>query len=149
MTTSSRKEPVTANQNNQSGTATSWLQVAGRWNMEVTSLYAKRMQYWYTMPMRLMQCRSPGDLTEAQDEFSQTLLADYRTAAEKLAMAMNAGVGENSEVSGEGYASALLKAQEDAGKILDQARAQAKRIVEEAQAKSKELQAKDEKVRAA
>jgi len=112
--------------------AVSWVQMLARWNMEIASLYGKRMQEYCLLPVNLMRCASPDDLARAQEEFSQTLLSDYRDAAEKLARAIGAGAAEG----GSGYAAALLRAQEDARDILDQAKAQAQRIVEEAEARS-------------
>lgn len=116
--------------------AVSWVQMLARWNMEIASLYGKRMQEYCLLPANLMRCASPDDLARAQEEFSQTLLSDYREAAEKLARAIGAGAAE----SGSGYAAALLRAQEDARDLLDQAKAQAQRIVEEAEKRSAEPQ---------
>ena len=129
--------------------ATSWIQAMGRWNIEIASLCGKRVQYWSTFPMRLMQCRSSDDLSNAQDEFSQTLLTDYRAAAEKLGLAISRNANSGQIERNQEYATALLKAQEDAGNIIDQARAQAKRIVEEAQSRGEATKAKADKTKAA
>ena len=127
----------------RNGPAVSWVQMLARWNMEIASLYGKRMQEYCLVPVNLMRCASPDDLARAQEEFSQTLLADYREAAEKLARAIGAGAAEG------GYAAALLRAQEDARDILDQAKAQAQRIIEEAKARSAEPQAAEGRTKAA
>jgi F0F1-type ATP synthase membrane subunit b/b' len=65
-------------------------------------------------------------------------LTDYRAAAEKLARAVGADTGKAG--GHEEYAARLLKAQEDARDILDQAKAQAQRIIEDAEKRSAEPQ---------
>lgn len=127
--------------------AVSWVQMLARWNMEIMSLYGKRAEEYFLLPIRVMQCASPDDLAEAQGEFSRALLADYRAAAERLARTVGANA-ERTAGNGE-YAATLLKAQEDARDILDQAKAQARRIVEEAKARSAEPQAAEGRTKAA
>ena len=114
--------------------------------MEITFLYGKRMQEYFVLPLRVMQCTSPDDLVKAQEQFSQDLLGDYRSAAEKLRRA----IGANADTGGhEEYSTRLLKAQEDAREILDHAKAQAKRIVEESEKRSAEPKRAEDKTRAA
>ncbi len=142
MTTSTSKTSAKAGQNVRASdaptSAASWLQMLGRWNMEITSLYGKRMQEYFLLPLRVMQSTSPDDLAKAQDRFSETLLSDYRAAAEKLARAVAADTGKSG--GHEEYAARLLKAQEDARDIIDQAKAQAQRIIEDAEKRSAEPQ---------
>ena len=121
----------------------------GRWNMEITSLYGKRMQEYFLLPLRVMQSTSPDDLAKAQEQFSQTLLTDYRVAAKKLALAIGADVDTGKAGGHEEYAARLLKAQEDARDIIDQAKAQAKRIIEDAEKRSAEPQKAGGETRAA
>ncbi len=149
MTTSSSNESAKADQNIHTGdaSASSWLQMLSRWNMEIASLYGKRMQECCAFPLSLMLCTSPDDVTDAQEKFSGTLLADYRDAAEKLTRAI--GANASKVEANEAYAAALLKGQEDARNILDQARAHAKRIVEDAQAQSVVPQAAKDQIKAA
>ena len=153
MTTSPIKESTMADRDSPTGvvptSATSWIQAMGRWNIEIASLCGKRMQYWSTFPMRLIQCSSSDDLNNVQDEFSQTLLTDYRAAAEKLVLAISSNANSGQIERNQEYATTLLKAQEDAGNIINQARAQAKRIVEEAQSRVDEARAKGDKTKAA
>ena len=130
--------------------AASWLEMLSRWNMEIASLYGKRMQECCVFPFSLMLCTSPDDVTDTQEKFSETLLVDYCAAAEKLAHSIGTSVhkaGDNE--ANEVYASTLLKAQEDARNLLDQARAHAKRIIEDAQAQIAKPQAATEKTKAA
>jgi hypothetical protein len=114
-----------------------WLGMLGQWNMEIASFYGRRLQAYAMLPVNLMLCVSPEDAIDAQEDFSATLLADYRAAAEKLMQATGGGATE-------AYAGALLKAQEDARNILDQARAQAQRIIAEAEARMAEPHAAEE-----
>lgn len=149
MATASSKSSTKADQNNsasdQSASATSWPQLLARWNMEIMFLYGKRMQEYFGLPLRVMQCTSPEDLAKAQDQFAQTLLTDYRAAADKLARA----IGANEANGHQEYAARLLKAQEDARDILDQAKVQAQRIIEDAEKRSAELQKAGAQTRAA
>jgi hypothetical protein len=105
-----------------------WPQILARWNIEITSLYAKRAQEWLAIPFSLSRCSSPADLAAAQLEFSETLVADYRRAAERITQAVGA--------NGDAYAESILKAQDDAREIIEQAKAQAKLIIEDAERRS-------------
>ena len=123
---------------------TSWLDMLGEWNTEIASFYGKRLQECGMFPFNVMTCTSPDDLTDAQEKFSQTLLADYRATAEKLGRAFGTQSRAGNEAS-EAYAAALLKAQDDARNILDQARAHAKRIIDEARASLPEVMQEETK----
>ena len=154
MTMSSSKGSAKADQNiyasDAPASAVPWYQMLGQWNVEIASLYGKRIRECSMFPLSLMLCTSPDDVTDAQEKFSETLLADYRAAVEKLSCAMgaNAGKAGGNEAS-EAYAAALLKAQEDARNILDQARAHAMRIIEDAQAQNAEQQGAKDRTKAA
>jgi len=43
------------------------------------------MQEYSVLPFSLMLCTSFDDFTDAQQKFSETLVADYRAAAERVA----------------------------------------------------------------
>jgi hypothetical protein len=114
---------------------TSWPGLLSQWNIELASFYGRRMQAYAMLPVTLMLCVSPEDVVDAQEDFSRTLVADYRAAAGKLAEA--AGCDARAIPSGDraqAYAASLLKAQDDARALLDQAQAQARRIIAEAEA---------------
>ena len=150
MTTSSSQNSAKAGQSSPANDPpASWLLMLARWNMEITSLYGKRLQEYFLLPLRVMQCTSPDELAKAQDQFSQTLLTDYRAAAEKLTRAIGAKLDTSKAARDDEYAASLLKAQEDARDILDQARAQAKRIIEAAESRSAEPHAAGAQTRAA
>ena len=154
MTTSSSKGSAKADQNiytsDAPASAASWIQMLSRWNMEIVSLYGKRIRECSMFPLNLMLCTSPDDVTDAQEKFSETLLADYRAAAEKLTRAIGANASKaGGNEANEAYAAALLKAQEDARNILDQARAHAMRIIEDAQAQNAGPQGAKDQIKAA
>lgn len=115
--------------------ATPCLQLLGQWNMEIAALYGKRMQEYCMFPFNLMLCTSPDDVADAQERFSRTLLADYKSAVQKLARTVAANTHDDHAAS-DAYNATLLKAQEDARKILDQAKVQVQRILERATAEA-------------
>jgi hypothetical protein len=115
---------------------TPWIVKLNRWNMEMASLYGKRLLHWQTVPLRLLQCRTADELREAHEEFAEMLLADYRSAAHKLVDAVTVSVEGKESGATEAYATTLLKAQADAESILAEAKAQAQMIIERAQARS-------------
>jgi len=142
------KEPAAAPRNESVSDVTTesraWYGMLGQWNMEIAALYGKRLQEWSAMPLRLAQCQSMDDLLEQQEEFSKQLMADYRAAAAKLSGAFGDTAGEPEQ-----YAATLLKAQQDAASILDQAKAQARQIVEAAESRSKDAAANQANAKAA
>ena len=121
--------------------ATQSLHLLGRWNVEIAALYGKRIQECCMFPFNLLLCTSPDDVTDAQEKFSRILMANYKSAAQKLARTVAGDVRDDHGAS-EVYAATLLKAQEDARNILDQAKAQAQRILDTAAA-SAETQTPD------
>ncbi len=116
-----------------------------QWNAELASLYGKRLQELSTVPLGLMLCTSPDDLVDLQEDFSRTLTRDYREAWDRLGRAFIC----INKASSETYAATILKAQEDAGKILELARAQAERIVAQAHFSEPVQQVDGEQVQAA
>lgn len=110
-----------------------WPATLVRWNSALAALYGKRMLECWSLPLSVMMCRSSDDLADVQAKYNQTLLDDYRAAANSLScsMATDASTAGNTD----GYAAVLLKAQDDAREILAQAKAQAERIVKEAQSR--------------
>jgi hypothetical protein len=127
-----------------------WLGMLNQWNTDIASFYGRRMQAYAMLPVNLMLCVSPGDVADAQEDFSRTLMADYRAAAEKLAQAagLEAGKTQGGDAT-QAYAAALLKAQDDARAILEQARAQAQRIIADAEARIAEPHSADGDTKAA
>lgn len=142
------KEPSAAPRNESVSDVTAetmpWVGMLGQWNMEIATLYGRRFQEWSTMPLRLLQCRSMDDLLDQREEFSQRLMTDYGAAAAKLV-----GAFGSSAEGREQYAATLLKAQQDAARILDQAKAQARQIIEAAEARSEAPAARPDSAKAA
>ena len=112
--------------------AASWPGMLAQWNAEMAAHYGRRMQEWWLLPVKAMQCTSAEQLKELQGEFADSLMTDYRHAAQKLAQAF----GETTANVTKDYAATLLKAQDDAKTLLDQARAQAEQIVADARART-------------
>ncbi len=101
------------------------------WNMELAQFYFRRYQQYWTSPVRFLACQSVEELRAAQAEFLQQLMADYRENAVRLSQIAN---GSNSTTHLDtAYEARLLKAQQDAAAIIEQAQAQARRILESVQ----------------
>lgn len=96
------------------------------WNAEVTRFYLSRFQKCAALPWRLTACQSPEETQEVQAQFMSDLAEDYRQEASRLTDLVG-GVGEDV------YTARLLKAQEDAGAIIAQAKVQADEIMKSAQ----------------
>ena len=116
-----------------------------QWNTELAALYGKRTQAVFALPFRLMQCSSSDDLEDLQEDYSRALHRDYREAWDRLGLVFCAGSLERTET----YAATILKAQEDAAKILELAREQAERIVARAHLHVHEPQVANGQVQAA
>lgn len=95
------------------------------WNAEVTRFYLSRFQKCAALPWRLTTCQSPEETQEVQASFMSDLAEDYRQQANRLTDIVG-GVGEDV------YTARLLKAQEDAGAIIAQAKVQADEIMKSA-----------------
>jgi hypothetical protein len=116
-----------------------------QWNNELIALYGKRTQEIFALPFSLMQCISPDDFEDLQEDYSRVLRRDYREAWDRLGLVFCAGSMECTET----YAATILKAQEDAAKILELAREQAERIVARAHLHAHEPQVANGQVQAA
>jgi len=112
------------------------------WNMELAQFYFRRYQQYCIAPASLLACQSVEDLRAHHAEFLQQMMADYRENAIRLSMIAN---GRGSEASlHSDYASHLLKAQDDAAAIIEQAKVTASRIVESAEKRAASSKAKSE-----
>ena len=116
------------------------------WNTEITRFYMSRFQQIGLLPWRFQSCRSQDDVNALQAEFQRKLVDDYRRQAGRLLQIV--GAPGHSEEAGEDadYAASLLKAQEDAATIIEEAKAQAESIVTEARERAKEFEEAPEKV---
>jgi len=118
------------------GGATAMFGIAARWNEELLRFYGLRMKRYLELSSRLWECKSAGDIVKVQTGFLQTMLADYRSETDLVCSqflpAQKPGAGGQRGESPQSYEAAILKAQEDAGKIIGLAKDQAARILEEA-----------------
>jgi hypothetical protein len=100
------------------------------WNMEMAQFYFRRYQQYCTSPVSFMACRSVEELRVRHAEFLQQMMSDYRENAHRLSM-IAGWANPNASLDSE-YASKLIKAQEDAAAIIEQAKVKANRILESA-----------------
>lgn len=119
--------------------------VLSQWNTELAALYGKRLQELFAIPFSLMLCSSADDLDDLQEDYSRALQRDYREAWDRLGLVFCAGDTTRTET----YAASILKAQEDAAKILELAREQAELIVARAHLHAQEPQVANGQVQAA
>ncbi|MGI9570230.1 MAG: phasin family protein [Desulfobulbia bacterium] len=114
-----------------------------KWQQEVISFYARRLEFYSKVPEQLAKCQNPQDVYELQAQFFTKLFSDYRSEAaviSELLFDMSLPVVEKIQASPEaGYEETILKAQEDAEKILSLAKDQAEMIVEAAEARAASL----------
>jgi hypothetical protein len=116
------------------------MSLLARWNVSLASFYVRRWQRQMELPVRLARSASPRDLMEAGRAFEQDLVADYRDQVEALQRSCDADEVRRGPHGP--YEAELLKAQEHARQLLDQAKAQADRILASARARADEIVAK-------
>lgn len=105
------------------------LSLLSRWNAELAGFYCKRAQHYWSLPLRLMSCRSTDEAVGVQVDFYHQLIDDYRQESETLRDIAAQGRTHADSEDVAPYAARLLKAQEDAREIVRQAKAQADRII--------------------
>jgi len=111
-----------------------------KWKAEITRFYSQRYRHYWQLPLELLSCRSTDDLHELQEKFRKELLEDYRAEVSRLS-SIATEVSDEAGGFDNGYATGLLKAQEDAAVIIDQAKKQAERILNTAHDQAAELEA--------
>jgi hypothetical protein len=105
------------------------LSLLSRWNAELAGFYCKRAQQYWSLPLRLMSCRSTDEAVGVQVDFYHQLIEDYRQETETLHEIAAQGRTHSESEDVAPYAARLLKAQEDAREIVRQAKVQADRII--------------------
>lgn len=100
-----------------------------KWNAELTRFYAERYRQYWLAPVRMMSCRSLEDIQELQNDFRNELFDAYRSEAATLSAIVTEQRHSSGDGFHEGYAEGLLKAQEDAAVIIEQAKRQAEQIM--------------------
>jgi hypothetical protein len=129
-------EPAHAGPSVDGPTPSDAFALLARWNYTLTAFYLRRWRRQLELPLRLAGSASPGDFVEARRAFEEDLLADYRDQAVALHHACGEALPPD---AGRGYGAELLKAQDHARQLLDQAKAQADRIIASAQARAEEI----------
>jgi hypothetical protein len=127
------------------------LSLLNRWNAELAGFYCKRAQQYWSLPLRLMSCRSTDETVGVQVDFYHQLIEDYRQETKTLHEIVSQGRMPADSEDVAPYAARLLKAQEDAREIVRQAKAQADRIIASARRETSALpeETKESQVKAA
>jgi hypothetical protein len=115
------------------------LEAATKWQQELLRFFSKRANGYVELTNQLAQCKSPSDFLNLQTNFVRQMLADYRSETEWIAgQFLNAQkpVRQQIEHTFESYEETILKAQQDAAKIIDMAKNQASRILQDAEART-------------
>ncbi len=103
------------------------------WWSELTMLYLSRLGRYATLPADLMRCRSADDLEDVQNEFFGQLITDYGDSARRLNQIARSELDGVTGDEATEYSATILKAQEDAAKILKLAKDQAAHIIANAE----------------
>lgn len=115
------------------------LETAAKWQREILRFMTKRISGYLEFAMELRQCRSATDLLNIQGDFLQRMFSDYREGAEWLSDQFRGAQMPANKAGAymlHSYEETVLKAQEDAAKIIELAKEQAAQIVEKAEERS-------------
>src|ERR1043166_3837006 len=93
------------------------------------------------LPLKLARATSPAEMMEVRDAFQADMLADYSEQADALHRTCVPG----STLQPIDYGGALLKAQQDASGLIEQAKVQAERIIASARAPRRAVPPPDKK----
>lgn len=99
-----------------------------KWNAEIVRFYSHRYQRYWTLPLQFFSCRSMKDVETLQLDFRRELIEDYQAEAARLSRIADEAPDQTLNLD-EAYAAGLLKAQEDAAAIIEQAKVQAEQIL--------------------
>ncbi len=113
--------------------STPYTSLCSDWWSELTMLHLSRLGRYATLPADLMRCRSADDLEDVQDAFFGQLVSDYGNSAKRLNQIARSGLEDVTGDDATEYSATLLKAQEDAAKILKLAKDQAAHIIANAE----------------
>ena len=112
---------------------TECMEFLGAWNQSLLGFYIGRLQQYWKLPFEVHPFSTSEEYIQLHERFLKKMITDYAEHAEEL-MAI---AGREQQVSRDpiepGYEHHLLKAQEDAAKIIEQAKAQAERIIASAE----------------
>ena len=104
------------------------------WHREVINFYGHRFEQYAELPARISNCQSPRTLHELQSQFFDTMFSDYRDKATELFGLTQQLTGQTLQQDDRHYEKTILKAQDDAKKLLRQAKENAERIIQDAEA---------------
>jgi cell division septum initiation protein DivIVA len=111
------------------------LALLARWNYSLAAFYVRRLQRQMELPIKLATATSPSQFMELRDAFQADLVADYSDQADALhRTCSDRGPNETAD-----YGGALLKAQEHASSLIEQAKVQAERIIASARARADQI----------
>ena len=116
------------------------------WNSCLVDFYARRLLKYWAYPFALGGIRSLEGVAESAAKFESDLVGDYAAHVKELQRIVFGKERDTQSVSGEQYEERLLKAQGDAGLIIEQAKAQAERILRSAKLRAEQLVGDDEVV---
>lgn len=128
--TAKRPREAAASGRAPEGAVSDGVGLLANWHASLAEFYLRRIQRYWLYPFDLAQFVSVDQVARSLQEFEVELLADYADMAEELTRI----AGKQKRGSRRDYEAHILKAQEDAAAILDQAKAQAERILESARA---------------
>ena len=126
------------------GTLPDAFALLARWNYSLAAFYVRRFQRQMELPLRLVHAVSPADLVELRRAFEADLIADYADQASVLHRACAELAQEGDGDAAAGYGAELLKAQQHAAALIEQAKVQAERIVARATARAAQITAEAE-----
>ncbi len=104
------------------------------WNSSLAEFYFRRVQLYWLYPLDLVQLGSFDEVARSLKEFEAQLITDYEDQAEELARIVRREPRKLNIPAIRDYETSILKAQEDAAAIIDQAKVQAERIIDSARA---------------
>ena len=122
--------------------ASECMDLLASWHQSLLGFYFGRVQQYWNLPFAIQPFSPQQEYIELYERFMEKMVADYAEQAEKLVEIANGDLQFSHDPSE--YAAHLLKAQEDAGKIIDQAKAQAEHIIAAAEARADQTAAEPE-----
>jgi regulator of protease activity HflC (stomatin/prohibitin superfamily) len=112
------------------------MDMLSNWNLSLYGFYFERLQEWWKIPLEVPALRSADDYVELHEQFLDKMVGDYAEQAENLLEIVRSEFQLSRDTEGSDYETRLLKAQQDAARIIDQAKAQAEHIIAEAEARA-------------
>jgi len=99
------------------------------WNQSLLTFYLGRIQQYMKIPFDIHGHTSADEYVHSHEQFLGRMIEDYVDQSEKLLKIVRNDNQETDDASRSGYEASILKAQDDAAKIIDQAKVQAERII--------------------